>query len=95
MAQQGKGRGGRRWRIVAAAPVIAGTVWGLAPAAHAQAGAAEREVGIIVGQPLPGWRMGEIDIHQINTGRGEASFLILPDGTNLLVDASGKTVEEA
>ncbi len=46
-----------------------------------------------VGKPLPAWREGELDIHHINTGRGEASFFILPDGTNLLVDASGKTVE--
>ena len=46
-----------------------------------------------VGQPLSAWREGELDIHHINTGRGEASFLILPDGTSLLVDASGKTVE--
>lgn len=46
-----------------------------------------------IGRPLPAWREGELDIHHINTGRGEASFLILPDGTNLLVDMSGKTVE--
>lgn len=46
-----------------------------------------------VGKPLAAWRDGELDIHHINTGRGEASFLILPDGTTLLVDASGKTVE--
>lgn len=47
-----------------------------------------------VGKPLPAWTEGELDIHHINTGRGEASFLILPDGTNLLVDTSGKTVEK-
>lgn len=47
-----------------------------------------------VGQSLPAWSEGELDIHHINTGRGEASFLIFPDGTNLLVDASGKTVEK-
>ena len=46
-----------------------------------------------VGSPLAAWRAGELDIHHINTGRGEASFLILPDGTNLLIDASGKTTE--
>lgn len=48
-----------------------------------------------IGEPLPAWREGELDIHHINTGRGDASFLIFPDGTNLLLDASGKTVEEA
>ena len=45
------------------------------------------------GGPLPAWQEGELDIHHINTGRGEASFFIFPDGTNLLVDTSGKTVE--
>lgn len=33
-----------------------------------------------VGRPLPPWSEGELDIHYINTGRGEASLLILPDG---------------
>lgn len=47
-----------------------------------------------VGQPLPAWTPGGLDIHHINTGRGEAQLLILPDGTSLLVDASGKTVEK-
>ena len=47
-----------------------------------------------VGRPLPPWSEGELDIHHINTGRGEASLLILPDGTSLLVDASGKTLEQ-
>ncbi|MGE8221009.1 MAG: ComEC/Rec2 family competence protein [Stenotrophomonas acidaminiphila] len=46
-----------------------------------------------IGQPLPPWRDGELDIHHINTGRGDALFFILPDGTTLLEDASGKTVE--
>ncbi|TDK23789.1 hypothetical protein E2F46_09665 [Luteimonas aestuarii] len=46
-----------------------------------------------VGKPLRAWSEGELDIHHINTGRGEAQLLILPDGTSVLVDASGKTVE--
>jgi len=46
-----------------------------------------------LGKPLSPWQAGMLDIHHINTGRGEASFLILPDGTNMLVDASGKTIE--
>lgn len=54
---------------------------------------AVQHVATEIGKPLPAWRDGELDIHHINTGRGEASFLILPDGTTLLVDASGKTVE--
>ncbi len=47
------------------------------------------------GDPLPAWRDGELDIHHISTGRGEAQILILPDGTSLLVDTSGKTKEQA
>jgi beta-lactamase superfamily II metal-dependent hydrolase len=57
------------------------------------AGAQTAPAGLELGKPLPAWSEGELDIHHINTGRGEASFLIFPDGTNLLVDTSGKTVE--
>ena len=34
----------------------------------------------------PGWKQGELDIHFIQTGRGEQTFFILPDGTTMLVD---------
>ena len=30
---------------------------------------------------------GTLDIHHISTGRGNATFFVLPDGTTLLVDA--------
>jgi LmbE family N-acetylglucosaminyl deacetylase len=40
-----------------------------------------------IGRPLPPWSPGTLDIHQIQTGRGNAAFLIFPDGTTLLVDA--------
>jgi beta-lactamase superfamily II metal-dependent hydrolase len=40
-----------------------------------------------VGGRLPPWTPGTLDIHQINTGRGNAALLMLPDGTTLLVDA--------
>lgn len=36
---------------------------------------------------LPPWTPGTLDIHQISTGRGNAAFFILPDGTTMLVDA--------
>jgi len=36
---------------------------------------------------LPAWREGYLDIHHISTGKGNAAFLILPDGTTLLIDA--------
>ena len=41
----------------------------------------------VVGAPLPAWQEGCLDIHAINSGRGECTFFILPDGTTLLVDA--------
>lgn len=37
--------------------------------------------------PLPQWKEGYLDIHHINTGRGNAAFFILPDGTTMLFDA--------
>jgi len=40
-----------------------------------------------VGERLPAWTPGTLDIHQINTGRGNAALLVMPDGTTLLVDA--------
>ena len=36
---------------------------------------------------LPAWKEGYLDIHSINTGRGECFFYILPDGTTMLIDA--------
>ena len=36
---------------------------------------------------LPDWEIGFMDIHHINTGRGDAAFFIFPDGTTMLVDA--------
>ena len=47
-----------------------------------------------VGDVLPNWSEGYLDIHFINTGRGECCFYILPDGTTLLVDA-GEIINEA
>lgn len=40
-----------------------------------------------VGKPYKGWKQGEFDIHHIHTGMGEANFLIMPDGTSMLIDA--------
>jgi len=40
-----------------------------------------------IGKPLPAWQEGYLDLHHINTGRGNAAFYILPDGTTLLFDA--------
>ena len=40
-----------------------------------------------IGKTMPAWSEGYLDIHFINSGRGECCFYILPDGTTLLVDA--------
>lgn len=56
---------------------------------------------VLAGLPLPGiaggslsaWSPGELDIHHISTGRGDALLFVFPDGTSLLKDASGKTTE--
>jgi len=39
------------------------------------------------GADLAPWRPGSLDIHQITTGRGNAAFVQLPDGSTLLLDA--------
>lgn len=41
----------------------------------------------VAGKPLPRWERGLLDIHQINTGTGDAALFILPDGTTFLLDA--------
>ena len=40
-----------------------------------------------VGQTLPPWQPGYLDLHHINTGHGDAAFYIFPDGTTMLLDA--------
>jgi hypothetical protein len=38
-------------------------------------------------ETFPIWKAGEMDLHHINTGRGESVFCIFPDGTTMLIDA--------
>jgi len=45
----------------------------------------------VIGQPLSPWSEGVLDIHHISTGRGNATFVIFPDGTTLLIDAGAQT----
>jgi beta-lactamase superfamily II metal-dependent hydrolase len=45
------------------------------------------------GAPLKPWRAGFLDIHHINTGRGNSALLVMPDGTSLLVDAGASATE--
>lgn len=39
------------------------------------------------GAQLPSWQKGFFDIHHISTGRGNATFLVFPDATTMLIDA--------
>jgi glyoxylase-like metal-dependent hydrolase (beta-lactamase superfamily II) len=36
---------------------------------------------------LPPWQPGNLDIHHLGTGRGNATFIVLPDGSSMLIDA--------
>lgn len=36
---------------------------------------------------LAPWKPGYLDIHHVNTGRGDCTFIVFPDGTTLLFDA--------
>ena len=38
-------------------------------------------------EQLTAWQQGYMDIHHISTGRGNCTFMILPDGTTMMVDA--------
>ena len=71
--------------------ILLGLLHGFVPATTARA------AEVVVGQPLPAWQRGELDIHQINTGTGDAAFFILPDGTTFLLDAGAvnRTAERA
>lgn len=46
-----------------------------------------RGLGQAIGGQLPSWQQGMMDVHHINTGRGDAAYVIFPGGTTLLVDA--------
>lgn len=39
-----------------------------------------------VGNPLPKWKPGYFDVHQISTGRGNVALMVLPDATTMMVD---------
>ena len=52
----------------------------------------QKETGIEIGKVLPAWQKGEMDIHFINTTTGECAFLIMPDGTQMLIDAASSLI---
>ena len=47
-------------------------------------------LALLLLQVLVPWSEGELDIHHISTGRGNATLFVLPDGTSLLVDAGAR-----
>jgi len=59
----------------------------VAAAALALIAAAPQAAPFKPGDVLPAWTSGTLDIHQIATGRGNAGFMIFPDGTSVLIDA--------
>jgi beta-lactamase superfamily II metal-dependent hydrolase len=44
-----------------------------------------------IGSPLAARREGEMDIHHIDTGRGNSTLVVAPDGTTLMIDAGAGT----
>lgn len=36
---------------------------------------------------LPQWHEGYLDIHSLSTGRGDCTYVVMPDGTTMLIDA--------
>ena len=43
------------------------------------------------GEVISPWEAGYLDIHAINTGTGDCTFIIMPDGTQMLVDMASTT----
>lgn len=42
---------------------------------------------LVIAQSIPPWQEGYFDIHHINTGSGNCTFFVFPDGTTMLLDA--------
>jgi glyoxylase-like metal-dependent hydrolase (beta-lactamase superfamily II) len=45
-----------------------------------------------IGSALSPWREGNFDIHHIDTGRGNCTLLVFPDGTTMMIDAGAANV---
>lgn len=84
-----------RYRVVAglvAITVLSGCIGNNSSQPEPIQGAPDVEVK--VGEPMPLWQKGTLEIHSISTGRGESNFYILPDGTSMLVDAAGSLLTQ-
>ncbi len=75
--------------LVAFALVLVCAVWTARGVAGGQAAGGGQAAAsqAAVGQAVPPWQRGMLDIHHINTGTGNSAFFVLPDGTTMLVDA--------
>ena len=67
-------------------------LWSYIPAKHYTGievnGSSYGDVSSYSGEAtLSAWQQGYMDIHHISTGRGNCTFMILPDGTTMMVDA--------
>jgi len=67
-------------------------LWSFIPANHYTGievnGSSYGDVSSYSGEAtLSAWQQGYMDIHHISTGRGNCTFMILPDGTTMMVDA--------
>lgn len=60
--------------------LVGGLLGGVSFALHRRVSA---DAGL---EPLPAWTPGTLDIHHIDTGVGNATFVLGPDGTTLLID---------
>jgi beta-lactamase superfamily II metal-dependent hydrolase len=52
-----------------------------------QSAAVDASLPAVTGAKLKPWALGTLDIHHISTGRGNATFVVGPDGTTMLIDA--------
>jgi hypothetical protein len=69
----------RRWAAGAAKVVLIAVTMAGIPSSPALAAPESGE--------LPAWSKGYFYIHHISTGRGNATYFVMPDGTTMLIDA--------
>ena len=83
------GPGGLRARLAGICLLLVLAVFGAGHGA-ALAGQPGDHVEAKTRAVLAPWAPGFLDIHHINTGRGNAAFFIFPDGTTMLFDAGDR-----
>lgn len=74
----------RRSLLLGAAGALTLPLWRLAFAGDVLAASTPAQT---TGARLPPWRPGQMDIHHLAIGRGNATLIVMPDGTSVLVDA--------